>query len=65
MLRTAVVLRAQPAATAIGVAALGMAAGMCKNPQVDVDSIAVAELMADVAAAVARQAARCARTSTR
>jgi len=57
MLRTAVVLRAQPAATAIGVAALGMAAGMCKNPQVDVDSIAVAELMADVAAAVARQAA--------
>ena len=57
MLRTAVVLRAQPAATAIGVAALGMAAGMCKNPQVDVDSIAVAELMADVAAAVARRAA--------
>jgi hypothetical protein len=30
---------------------------MCKNPQVDVDSPAVAELMADVAAAVSRRVA--------
>jgi uncharacterized protein with NAD-binding domain and iron-sulfur cluster len=30
---------------------------MCKNPQVDMDGPAVAELMADVAAAVSRQAA--------
>ena len=32
-------------------------AGMCKNPQVDTDRPAVAELMADVAAAVGRRAA--------
>ena len=30
---------------------------MCKNPQVDIDGPAVAELVADVAAAVSRQAA--------
>ena len=30
---------------------------MCKNPQVDIDGPAVAELMADVAAAVSRRAA--------
>src|SRR5208282_2880799 len=30
---------------------------MCKNPQMDMDRPAVAELMADVAAAVARRAA--------
>src|SRR6266568_9345072 len=30
---------------------------MCKNPQVDTDRPAIAELMADVAAAVARRAA--------
>ncbi len=30
-------------------------AGMCKNPPVDVDSPAVAELMADVAVAVSRR----------
>jgi hypothetical protein len=30
---------------------------MCKNPQVDMDGPAVAELMADVAAAVSRRAA--------
>ena len=36
---------------------LGMLAGMCKNPQVDIDGPAVAELMADVAAAVSRRAA--------
>jgi hypothetical protein len=29
--------------------------GMCKNPQVDMDGPAVAELVADVAAAVSRQ----------
>src|SRR2546430_17449058 len=34
-----------------------MYAGMCKNPQVDMDGPAVAELMADVAAAVSRRAA--------
>jgi len=34
-----------------------MLAGMCKNPQVDTDDTAVAELMADVAAAVSRRAA--------
>src|SRR5258707_6037327 len=34
-----------------------MLAGMCKNPQVDIDGPAVAELMADVAAAVSRRAA--------
>ncbi len=32
-------------------------AGMCKNPQVDIDGPAVAELMANVAAAVSRRAA--------
>jgi DNA-binding PucR family transcriptional regulator len=57
MLRTAVVPRAQPGAATIGVAALGRAAGVCKNPQVDMDSPAVAELMAGVAAAVSRRAA--------
>src|SRR6266481_6304145 len=39
------------------VPALGMLAGMCKNPQVDMDGPAVAELVADVAAAVSRRAA--------
>ena len=34
-----------------------MLAGMCKNPQVDIDGPVVAELMADVAAAVSRRAA--------
>src|SRR5580658_3802713 len=34
-----------------------MMAGMCKNPQVDMDDLAVAELMAGVAAAVSRRAA--------
>ena len=34
-----------------------MLAGMCKNPQVDMDGPAVAELMASVAAAVSRRAA--------
>ena len=34
-----------------------MLAGMCKNPRVDTDGPKVAELMADVAAAVSRQAA--------
>ena len=34
-----------------------MLAGMCKNPQVDMDGPVVAELMADVAAAVSRRAA--------
>jgi hypothetical protein len=34
-----------------------MLAGICKNPQVDMDGPAVAELMADVAAAVSRRAA--------
>jgi hypothetical protein len=34
-----------------------MFGGMCKNPQVDMDGPAVAELMADVAAAVSRRAA--------
>jgi len=34
-----------------------MIAGMCKNPQVDMDGPAVAELIADVATAVSRQAA--------
>ena len=34
-----------------------MLAGMCKNPQVDIDGPAVAGLVADVAAAVSRQAA--------
>jgi hypothetical protein len=38
-------------------AALGMLAGMCKNPQVDINGPAVAELMAGVAAAVSRRAA--------
>ncbi len=33
-----------------------MPAGMCKNPQVDIDGPAVAGLVADVAAAVSRQA---------
>jgi hypothetical protein len=32
-----------------------MVAGMCKNPQVDIDGPAVAELMADVAAAVSHR----------
>ncbi|MGH3152712.1 MAG: hypothetical protein ACRDOB_18555 [Streptosporangiaceae bacterium] len=32
-----------------------MLAGMCKNPQVDMDGPAVAELMASVAAAVSRR----------
>ena len=32
-----------------------MLAGMCKNPQVDMDGPAVAELVADVAAAVSRR----------
>ena len=36
---------------------LGMLAGMCKNPQVEIDGPAVAELMASVAAAVSRRAA--------
>jgi PucR C-terminal helix-turn-helix domain/GGDEF-like domain len=36
---------------------LGMLAGMCKNPQVDIDDPAVSELIADVAAAVSRRAA--------
>ena len=36
---------------------LGMLAGMCKNPQVDIDGPAVAGLVADVAAAVSRRAA--------
>ena len=31
-----------------------MLGGVCKNPQVDMDSPAVAELVADVAAAVSR-----------
>src|SRR5580693_2218072 len=34
-----------------------MATGVCKNPQVDIDAPAVAELMAGVAAAVSRRAA--------
>ena len=34
-----------------------MLAGMCKNPQVDMDSPAVVELLAGVAAAVSRRAA--------
>jgi hypothetical protein len=34
-----------------------MLAGMCKNPHVDIDGPAVAELVADVAAAVTRRAA--------
>ncbi len=34
-----------------------MFAGMCKNPQVDIDGPAVAGLVADVAAAVGRRAA--------
>jgi hypothetical protein len=34
-----------------------MRAGMCKNPQVDIEGPAVAKLMADVAAAVSRRAA--------
>jgi hypothetical protein len=34
-----------------------MLAGMCKNPQVDMDSPPVVELLADVAAAVSRRAA--------
>ena len=34
-----------------------MLAGMCKTPQVGTDDTAVAELMADVAAAVSRRAA--------
>src|SRR2546430_4903958 len=34
-----------------------MLAGMCKNPHVNTDGRAVAELVADVAAAVSRQAA--------
>src|SRR6201985_2106348 len=34
-----------------------MIAGMCKNPQVDMDGPAVAELVADVATAVSRRAA--------
>ena len=34
-----------------------MLAGMCKNPQVDIDGPAVGELMADVAAAVSRRVA--------
>src|ERR1700689_5891680 len=34
-----------------------MMAGMCKNPQVDIDDLAVAELMAGVAAAVSRRVA--------
>jgi DNA-binding PucR family transcriptional regulator len=36
---------------------LGKRAWMCKNPQVDIDRPAAAELMADVAAAVGRQVA--------
>lgn|GEM_PF-132154 len=36
---------------------LGMLAGMCNNPHVDIDGPAVAELVADVAAAVSRRAA--------
>jgi len=36
---------------------LGMLAGMCKNPQMDVDGPAVAGLVADVAAAASRRAA--------
>jgi DNA-binding PucR family transcriptional regulator len=36
---------------------LGLLAGMCKNPQVDIDGPAVAELVADVAAAVSRRVA--------
>jgi hypothetical protein len=36
---------------------VGVLAGMCKNPRVDIDGPAVAALMADVAAAVSRRAA--------
>src|ERR1700683_3298115 len=36
---------------------LGMMAGMCKNPQVAIDDLAVAELLAGVAAAVSRRVA--------
>ncbi len=36
---------------------LGIFAGMCKNPQVDTDGPAVAELVTDVAVAVSRRAA--------
>jgi hypothetical protein len=50
------VLKALLSAT-IGVAALGMVGGMCKNPQVDTDRPAVAGVMAAAAAAVARRAA--------
>ena len=39
----------------MNVAALGKLAGICKNPQVDIDRPAVAELMAGVAAAVGRR----------
>ncbi len=41
----------------MGRAHLGILAGMCKNPQVDIDGPAVAGLMADVASAVSRRAA--------
>jgi DNA-binding PucR family transcriptional regulator len=36
---------------------VGRPSGMCKNPEVDIDGPAVAELVADVAAAVSRQIA--------
>ena len=36
---------------------LGMPGGVCKNPQVDMDGPAVAELVADVAAVVSRRVA--------
>ena len=42
-----------------------MLAGVCKNPQVDMDGPAVAELVADVAAAVACEPPQCPRMSMR
>jgi len=53
-----VVLRAQARGPGIWVSRpLGIRTGMCKNPQVDTDGPAVAELVSDVAAAVSRRAA--------
>ena len=52
------VLRAQARGPGIWVSRpLGIRTGMCKNPQVDTDGPAVAELVSDVAAAVSRRAA--------